>query len=545
MRNLEEALGASPPDPMVAAAQAQRRALEGLCSKGLGGRRLIIASNRGPVEFYEKDGQVAQRKGQGGLVTAINAMIGSCRTHWVAAAMTPLDARIARQHGGRVRVEVNGHGLDVSFVTPTRMQYTRFYDQISNAVLWFLQHNITNPPIHPTFDQSLWEAWEDGYVAVNRLFADHLAAQAQDDDLPPVFMIHDYHLYLVPGMLRQRFPEASIQHFTHISWPSPDAWRQLPAPIRESILTHLLGCDVVGFHCRRYVNNFLSTCAELLGLSVDFEAGEVNVGDRVVRVRRYPISIDPAALLAMAESPTVRAIEAKLMPKRPPHLIVQVARTDPSKNILRTFHAYEHFLDQWPEWRGRVQMLGLLPLSRQTTELYKEYVDELLQVAERINREYGAPGWQPIELFLENDYPRAIAVLKNYDVLLVNSIADGMNLVAKEGPVVNRRAGALVLSESAGAVDELGAASLVVNPFDLVGMAQAIHDALTMRPAERAWAHAAQREAIRANTIYRWAHDQLQDLLVAPANPPMPAVTFFPAAAEGAVATSGSEEVEP
>lgn len=545
MRNVEEALGASPPDPMVAAAHAQRAALKDLCGEGLGGRRLVIASNRGPVEFFERDGQVGQRKGQGGLVTAISAMIGSCETLWVAAAMTPLDARIARQQGGRVRVEVNGHGLDVSFVTPTRMQYGRFYDQISNAVLWFLQHNITNPPIHPTFDQSLWEAWEDGYVAVNRLFADHLIAQAEKDLTPPVFMIHDYHLYLVPGMLRQRFPDAPIQHFTHIAWPSPDAWRQLPAPIRESILTHLLGCDVIGFHCRRYVNNFLSTCAELLGLSVDFEAGEVTVGDRVVRVRRYPISIDPGALLAMAESPSVRAIETKLMAKRPPHLIVQVARTDPSKNILRTFHAYEHFLDQWPEWRGRVQMLGLLPLSRQTTELYKEYVDELLQVAERINREYGAPGWQPIELFLENDYPRAIAVLKNYDVLLVNSIADGMNLVAKEGPVVNRRAGALILSESAGAVDELGSASLVVNPFDLVGMAQAIHDALIMRPAERAWAHAAQREAIRANTIYRWAHDQLFDLLATSANPPMPSVTFFPATPEEAVARGGAEEAGP
>ncbi len=545
MRNVEEALGASPPDPMVAAALAQRAALKRLCGEGLDGRRLIIASNRGPVEFFERDGQVAQRKGQGGLVTAISAMIGSCETHWVAAAMTPLDARIARQHGGRVHVEVNGHGLDVSFVNPTRTQYARFYDQVSNAVLWFLQHNITNPPIHPTFDQSLWEAWEDGYVAVNRLFAEHLATLTEHDDVPPVFMIHDYHLYLVPGMLRQRFPNALIQHFTHIAWPASDAWRQLPGPIRESIMTHLLGCDVVGFHCKRYVNNFLTTCVELLGLPVDFEAREVIVGDRRVQVRHYPISIDPAALLALADSPTVRRIEAKIMAKRPPHLIVQVARTDPSKNILRSFHAYEHFLDQWPEWRGRVQMLGLLPLSRQTTELYKEYVDELLQVADRINRESGEPGWQPIALFLENDYPRAIAALKNYDVLVVNSIADGMNLVAKEGPVVNRRAGALILSESAGAVDELGEASLVVNPFDLVGTAQAFHDALTMRPAERSWAHAAQREAIRANTIYRWAHDQLYDLLVAPASGMPGAVTFIPATVEGAAATSATEEVNP
>lgn len=520
----------SRPEPMAAAAAAQREALEALCREGLGGRRLIIASNRGPVEFYERDGELAQRKGQGGLVTAVSAMIGDAPTLWVAAAMTQLDARVARQHGGKVKVDVNGHALDVSFVTPTRTQYGRYYDDVANSVLWFLQHNILNPPTHPTFDVSLWEAWEDGYVAVNRMFADHLAAQAQEDEQPPVFMIHDYHLYLVPGMLRQRCPDATIQHFTHIAWPGPDAWRQLPAAIRESILTHMLGCDVVGFHCPRYVRNFLATCEELMGLTVDMAEGTVIVGDRIVRVRDYPISIDPVALQTLAESPAVRAIEAKLMQNRPRHLIVQIARTDPSKNILRSFHAYEHFLDRWPEWRGRVQMLGLLPLSRQSTELYKEYVDELLQVAERLNREYGAPGWKPIELFLENDYPRAIAALKNYDVLVVNSIADGMNLVAKEGPTVNRRSGALVLSENAGATVELGAASLVVNPFDLVGMAQAYHDALTMRPAERAWALAAQREAIRSNTIFRWAHDQLRDL-VAP-TPVLGAVTFFPAAAE-------------
>jgi trehalose 6-phosphate synthase len=440
--------------------------------------------------------------------------------------MTEVDVRQARANGGRIEVDLNGHQLAVSFVTPSPTQYQRYYDEVSNSVLWFLQHNITNPPTHPTFDQALWEAWEHGYVAVNRQFADALAAAADLDSQPPVFMIHDYHLYLVPGLLRQRFPDAPIQHFTHIAWPSPDAWRQLPSAIREAILVNMLGSDVVGFHCERYALNFLRTCDELLGLPVDWDARAVTVDERVVRVRAYPISIDPAQLLAMVDDPEVKELERTFMANRPPRLILQVARTDPSKNILRSFHAYEHFLALYPQYVGEVQFLGLLPASRQTTELYKEYFDELCQVAHRINEEYARPGWLPIELFFENDYARAIAAMKRYDVLVVNSIADGMNLVAKEGPIVNQRAGVLLLSEAAGAVDELGGASLVVNPFDLVGMANAFHEALAMPLAERQQALAAQRTAIAANTIYRWAHDQLADLVPGEARPGK--ISMFP-----------------
>jgi trehalose 6-phosphate synthase len=342
-------------------------------------------------------------------------------------------------------------------------------------------------------------------------------------------MIHDYHLYLVPGMLRQRFPDAPIQHFTHIAWPGPDAWRQLPIVIRESILANLLGSDVVGFHCQRYVTNFLRTCDELLGLEVDWRERVVWVGERAVRVRDYPISIDPRQLMRMADTSAVEAIETQLLANRPPKLILQVARTDPSKNILRSFHAYEHFLAQYPEYQGQVQFLGLLPASRQTTELYKEYLDELTQVASRINRDYRTRGWQPIELFFENDYARAIAAMKHYDVLVVNSIADGMNLVAKEGPIVNRKDGVLLLSEAAGAVDELGEASIVVNPFDLVGMAEAFHQALSMPAEERRRALAAQRASIGDNTIFRWARDQIADLVDGAPRQVPGIVTLFPA----------------
>ncbi|MDB5096555.1 MAG: hypothetical protein JWM80_976 [Cyanobacteria bacterium RYN_339] len=510
-----------------AAAMEQRNALNQLCARRLQGRNLIIASNRGPVEFYEEAGKPAYRRGQGGLVTAMSSFVEVTQTTWIAAAMTEVDARLAKQQAGRMEVEVNGHLLAVSFVTPTPTQYQRFYDEVSNSVLWFLQHSITNPPTHPTFDQAMWEAWEHGYVAVNRLFADAIATAAHQGGKPPVFMIHDYHLYLVPGMLRQRFPDAPIQHFTHIAWPSPDAWRQLPHAIREAILANMLGSDVVGFHCQRYAVNFLRTCEELLGADVDWDNHTVRVGERCVRVRDYPISIDPGQLLELAATPAVHELEATFMAHRPPRLILQVARTDPSKNILRSFHAYEHFLSLYPQYLGEVQFLGLLPASRQTTELYKEYFDELCQVARRINEDYARPGWKPIELFFENDYHRAIAAMKQYDLLVVNSIADGMNLVAKEGPIVNERAGVLLLSEGAGAVDELGDAAIVVNPFDLVGMAHAFHEALDMPLAERQRALASQRATIGGNTIFRWAHDQIADLVEAAPRPGT--ISIFPA----------------
>ena len=499
--------------PFGAAAKGQRKALNDLCAQRMQDYNLIIASNRGPVEFYMEGDQLKHRRGQGGLVTAISSMMEVTAATWVASTMSPLDIQVAQAQGGRVVMPMHDHPLTLSFVQPTPQQYHQYYDQMANSVLWFLQHNITNPPIHPTFDVALWEAWEQGYVGVNRLFCEQLALEAARSDKPPIFMIHDYHLYLVPGMLRARFPEALIQHFTHISWPSPDQWRQLPGPIREAIVTQLLGCDVVGFHCARYAFNFLLTCQELLGLSVNWDERTVEYGGREVRVRDYPISIDPDSLREFAESPEVLRAEAALMADRPPHLILQVARTDPSKNILRSFYAYEQFLSDHPDMHGTVQFLALLPSSRQTTELYKEYMEELKQVITRINADYGTERWKPIDLFLENNYTRGIAAMKHYDILVVNSIADGMNLVAKEGPIVNRNDGVLVISEAAGAVEELGEAAIVVNPFDLVGMARAFYEALTMDRAERAEALAHQVESIRRNTIFRWAHDQLSDLM--------------------------------
>lgn len=490
-----------------------RQAIEGLCQERLGGINLILASNRGPVEFRrEADGRVFYRRGQGGLVTAMSSMVQCVDTTWVASPLTPDDVHVAHRYGDRLVVPMGSRKLHVAFVDSEAECFRQFYDEISNSLLWFLQHGITHAPEHPEFDEPLWQAWES-YRRVNLEFARQIAEIARRKPGRPVIMVQDYHLYLVPLFLRRMLPEAVIHHFTHISWPSPEAWLQLPGAVREELLTSLLSCDQVGFHTPRYVKNFRLTCEELL--DVASRDGSLSFQGRQVQVRAYPISIDPSELAEFAASAPVAEHERRLEAARIHQTlnIVQVARTDPSKNILRSLKAYDCFLNRHPQYHGKVKFWGILPASRQGSDRYRDYLDKLKGAAEAINKRYRRWGWQPIELFFDNSYARAIAVMKHYDVLVVNSIADGMNLVAKEGPVVNRRSGVLLLSETTGAWDELADGSIGLNPYDLVGMADAFKQALTMPLPQRARLQDILRARIAANPVHRWVYEQLVDVL--------------------------------
>jgi trehalose 6-phosphate synthase len=501
-------------DPWIAATTAQREAARRLAKDFLGNRQVWLVSNRGPVEYCQHAGSLSCRSGQGGLATALRAFGQVTPVNWVACAMNVIDAQVARQHGGWIELPDMPGPVKLSFVTPSRREYEGYYDAIANSVLWLLQHHVNHAPTHPTFDESLWQAWQEGYQRVNQLFAQHIQAAVNQSGHAPVFLLQDYHLYLLPGLLRARFPAAPILHFTHIPWPGPETWRQLPKTIRTEIFTHLLGADVVGFHAPQFVNNFLNGCDELLGLPVDRQKARVQFAGRWVRVRAYPISVDPVALAELAKSPRILNAESQLLRKPQEKLVVMIARTDPSKNLLRTLHAYEDFLERFPTWHARVRLVALLPLSRQSTDIYKEYTEDLRQLIQRVNAAWSKGSWRPVELLLQHDYEQAIALLKQYDVLLVNSLADGMNLVAKEGPLLNQRAGALVLSETAGACAELGQACRVVNPFDLSDVSAALHEVLTAHPNERRWAQDAQRDIIAEQTIFRWVHDQLADILL-------------------------------
>lgn len=491
-----------------------RAAIASLCRGDLAGCNLIVASNRGPVEFRrDHKGRLSYRRGQGGLVTAMSSMVEVLDTTWVASPLSEDDARAHREARGNLTVPMGDKRLRLSFVPVDPARFSAYYDDISNSLLWFLQHGITNTPEHPEFDERAWQAWES-YRQVNLEFARAIASEAARSKQRPVVLVQDYHLYLVPLFLRRMLPEAFIQHFTHIAWPGSDAWRQLPGAIREELLRSLLSCEIIGFHTPRYVKNFCLTCEDLLGVEVDPHEGRVGYQGREVAVRAYPISIDPDELSRFAASPEVAEQERRLVEGRIDQTLnlVQVARTDPSKNILRSLKAFELFLDHHPQYHGKVRFWGVLPASRQGAKGYRDYLDRLKGNAEAINRRFKRWGWEPVAFTFENHYARAIAVMKHYDVLLVNSLADGMNLVAKEGPIVNQRAGVLLLSETAGACEELSDGAIAINPYDLVGMADALKQALTMPLLQRERLQGLLQRRIRANPVFRWVYAQLSDI---------------------------------
>jgi trehalose 6-phosphate synthase len=325
-------------------------------------------------------------------------------------------------------------------------------------------------------------------------------------------MVHDYHLYTLPALVRRERPDAFLHHFVHIPWSQSDSWRVLPAMMREDIFHGILANDIIGFHTRSYRRNFLRCCEELLDLEVDFERGIVHCGGREVWVRAYPLPIDSSAVTAVARRERVRAFEEELLRRRRDHLILRVDRADLSKNVLRGFSAFDVFLDQHPEFREKITFIAQLMPSRTDVPEYAEYLERIEAVVAVVNHRHGSPDWMPIQLKLRDDLEEAVAAYKHYDVLIVNAMFDGMNLVAKEGPMVNERAGVSILSENTGAHEELGEYSLSVNPFDIQELADSIHAALTMPLEERERRLEGLRSVVTARDPGDWIDEQLADI---------------------------------
>jgi trehalose 6-phosphate synthase len=474
-------------------------------------RPLIIASNRGPISFVRtEDGDVAARRGGGGLVTALSGALQLSGGLWVAAAMSEEDREQAAE--GRMEVATEDSKFSLRYLAVAPDDYDRYYNGVSNRILWFLHHYLWNLSRQPRFDEESERAW-DAYRRVNLMFAEALSEEGDLLAGRPSYLVQDYHLSLVPAQLRERQPDARINHFSHIPFAGPGYFRTLPASLQGELLSGLLGADVIGFHAAQWAENFLLCCRTLPEARVDLRRRTIRWQGREIRVRLYPISIEVGALKEEASSDQAararRRLSRRLGDRR---LVLRVDRTDLSKNILRGFLAFESFLRTHPEWRRRVMHLALLNPSRESVPEYRTYTRECLRIADRINDELGDEDWQPIEVHLEDDYPRALASYGLYDVLLVNPVIDGMNLVAKEGPVLNRRNGVLILSENAGAFAELGAHALVVNPFDVKGTAEAIHRALEMPESERAERASRLRSIVRRNRLDRWVQAQLDHL---------------------------------
>jgi trehalose 6-phosphate synthase len=488
--------------------------LEDLTHQLLDGRRLIIASNRGPVEYsVEDDGSLTAQRGSGGMVTALLATAGIVPMTWVATAMTEGDRRAAAQANGDL-LKTPGEDVYVKFVTVPNPIYQRHYYVFCNPLLWFIQHFMWNTPRTPNIGRAVYEAWESGYIPVNQAIADAVVDEAQKRGTAPVVMLHDYHLYLAPAMIREAIPEATILHFTHIPWPGPRYWGLLPEFMRRRIHEDMCRADIVGLQARGDVQNFLH-CAEAMldDVSIDYGKSIIRYRGREVHVRCYPISIDAEGLLEFKQSEVVRGHAERLRPLTQQQAIVRVDRSEPSKNIIRGLRAWELLLERHPEYRGKVNYLQFLVPSRSELGVYQTYTDEIFELVESINDHFGDVDWQPIRVFYEENYPQAIAGMTMYDVLLVNPIIDGMNLVSKEGPLVNERDGVVILSEMAGSYEQLQDYVIPISPTDLEGTVRALHQALTMPAAERRGRASALRRLVEDQDIVYWLEEQFRDLL--------------------------------
>jgi trehalose 6-phosphate synthase len=451
---------------------------------------VIVVSHRGPVTFRRNDdGSFAARRGAGGVVSALAPLLdGRPDTRWIAAAIGP-DDRAAVAAGA---VHAAAPHVDLLALDPAA--HRLHYDLVSNGTLWFLFHGLFDLPRRPRFDHRWYEAW-DGYAAVNHEFAVAIANAAGPAE--PV-LVQDLHLLLVPGLLRDLRPDLPVVHFTHTPFCGPNSIRVLPEHAAEAICRSLT-TGAAGFHVPRWADAFRASAREVLGPDV--------APDTAFAATFGP---DADALAADAASPAVGAavdaLEARVDDR---HLVTRCDRMELSKNIVRGFAAYDLLLEERAEWRGRVVFAALLNPSRESLPEYQAYRAEVELAAARVNERWATSSWEPVHLDTRDDFSRALAGFVRSDVLLVNPIKDGLNLVAMEGPLVGTRDPVLCLSRDAGAFDLLRDAALEVQPYDLVQTAAALEQALTMDPAERRTRAERLRRAATACSPADWLEAQL------------------------------------
>jgi trehalose 6-phosphate synthase len=479
----------------------------------MGNDRVLVASNRGPVSFsLGDDGTLTARRGGGGLVSGLSSVAGTdTDVLWICAALNDAD-RAAARAAPSGRLDLAGHDISatVRMLDIPPVTFQRAYNGVANSTLWFVHHLLYNTPNSPHFGLAWQREWES-YRTYNATFAGALAEATGPGDAR--VLIQDYHLTLAPRMLRDAHPRLRIAHFSHTPWAPPDYYRILPGNVGREVLDGILGADHAGFLCHRWARAFLDCCAEFLDAEVDPQQRTVRYRGRVTRVGVHGLGVDAAALrerAAAADVATrVQALKDAVGDRK---LIVRVDRTELSKNIVRGLAAYRELLSRYPQWRDEVVHLAFAYPSRHDLPEYREYTGSVQRIAREIESEFGTDDWDPLILQVNDDYPRSLAAYLLADVLLVNPIRDGMNLVAKEGPVLSERGCALVLSSEAGAAEELGGNALVVNPFDISGTADALHKALTMPDTERLARCARLAEAATALPPRKWFSDQLRAL---------------------------------
>ncbi|MBW5483475.1 alpha,alpha-trehalose-phosphate synthase (UDP-forming) [Streptomyces bambusae] len=471
--------------------------------------QVLVAANRGPLSYaLADDGTLSARRGGGGLVSGLSAALAEQpEALWICAALTEAD-------GEAVRRGVAEPGVRMLDIDPA--VYDDAYNGIANSVLWFTHHVLYDIPREPVFDAEFRRRWES-YEAYNRTFAEALAQEAAEG---ASVLVQDYHLALVPGLLRVLRPDLRIAHFTHTPWAPPQYLRMLPDYARETLVWGMLGADRLGFHTEAWATAFLECThlddawgqAEPTGARVEHRRYSV-WKRRTTEVSVYPLGVDGDELRSLAHRPEVderlAALRAEVGDCR---TIVRVDRTELSKNIVRGLLAYRELLTSYPQWRGRVVHLAFAYPSRQDLAVYRDYTAAVSQLAQEIDEQFGTPDWRPVHLHVKDDFARSLAAYRLADVALVNPVRDGMNLVAKEIPVVSEAGCAVVLSTGAGAYGELRDDALAVNPYDVTQTAKALHEALAMPGAERAERTKRLAAAATALPPARWFAAQLADL---------------------------------
>ncbi|MDQ3765824.1 MAG: trehalose-6-phosphate synthase [Actinomycetota bacterium] len=466
---------------------------------------IVLVSNRGPVSFTEdRSGGFGVKRGAGGLAGALDWVARDLgdRAVWIAAANSR-DDRAAMKAGKTADLR-SVLGYPVLLLDIDRDTYDRYYNDISNRLLWFANHCLWAELGVTDFNDKSLDAWSDAYEPVNLRFAQTVADAAGDDAL---VLFQDYHLATAPGHLRRLGDDRTILHFTHSSFCGPECLEKLPAPIPQELIEGMLGADLLGFHVPPWAHGFLR-CCESIGAHVDHERGLVEHAGRRSWVRSYPIPIDPKDLKARAGKEPVRRW-AERYKSYGGRLLVRADRAEPSKNIVRGFQAFGKMLDNRPDLAGDVRFIACLYPTREAMPEYRSYLERVRRAAQEVNDRH--PG--SIELSLEADFDRVLGAYLVYDALLVNSLMDGMNLVSKEGAAINETAGVLVLARGAGSYEELGPHAVGIDdPYDLDAMAAALERAFDMQPVERSRRADSLRAIVGGHLPQEWISDQLDDL---------------------------------
>lgn len=479
------------------------KALKNILKEELAGDEVLIVSNREPYIHNRKNGHIEVQFPASGLVTALEPVMRACSGTWIAHGSGSAD-RETVDVNDRVRVPPDKPSYQIRRVWLSKEEEEGYYYGFSNEGLWPLCHMAYARPI---FRLSDWEH----YKAVNQKFADVVVQEARTED--PVVLVQDYHLALLPRMIRDRLPNATIITFWHIPWPNPETFGI--CPWREEILKGLLGSSILGFHTRFHCNNFIDTVDRMLETRIERETSQICFGGKNTAIKSYPISIEWPGKWSGHQRPVPEVredIRRRNGLSLDVNLGIGVDRLDYTKGIVERFLAVERLLEKKPEWIGKFTLIQIAAPSRSGIEQYRNFEVQVRETADRINKRFERPDYQAIVLKVQHHEPdQVFEYFRACDVSMVTSLHDGMNLVAKEF-VASRddERGVLILSQFTGAARELQEA-LIVNPYDIDQCASALHVALSMPADEQRARMHSMRGLIQEYNVYRWAGRMLID----------------------------------